>query len=547
MMKDRSTINWSVLSGPRVSRRTLLQLAVASGATGYAARLSNAAASGSAVPRAARALSQDVKQGGELRWGFGLGQIPTLDPAQVNLGIVAGELLSNLFSGLVQFDEQLGIIPDLAETWEVTEDGLEYTFTLQSGLTFHNGDPLTANDFIYTYERTTNPDFASPQANKLALITDITAPDDTTLVIKQSAPYAPFLATACSRGPGRALAPISKRAIDEMGDEQFGLAPIGCGPFKIDPATVEVGGGFQMVAFEEWYGGRPILDKVTVQLVAEPSTLVSALEAGDIDMVDIVPFIGYEQIAAVEDITMVEAAGTNWYGLTMSYARPPWDNPDARMAVAKAIDFDDLNKKAFFGRAIASVGPLAPAFGWAYTPAEEVDNPQAFNLDEAKALAEKAGLSGLKPVLIGTPEDQRVTETLRSQLAEIGLDVQIDQMQTNAYVERRTAGDFDMTELGSVVDADPDDGVWNYFHSTGPSNPEGYNNPEADRLADAQRQTADQEERTQLLKELQTLVAGEAVYRFLYHLPDVTAFYNYVQGYVAIPEQRYLETIWLDQ
>jgi peptide/nickel transport system substrate-binding protein len=160
------TIDWSVLSGPHVSRRTLLQLAAASGALGYASRLAGASAHPSSRSSFSL-LRQDVKQGGELRWGFGLGQIPTLDPAQVNLGIVAGELLSNLFSGLVQFDEELGIIPDLAEAWEVSEDGLEYTFTLRSGLTFHNGDSLTANDFIYTYERTTNPDFASPQANKL--------------------------------------------------------------------------------------------------------------------------------------------------------------------------------------------------------------------------------------------------------------------------------------------------------------------------------------------------------------------------------------------
>lgn len=545
-MKHRESIDWSVLSGPRVSRRTLLQLAAASGATGYATQLANASASGSATQRAGRALGQEPRQGGELRWGFGLGQIPTLDPAQVNLGIVAGELLSNIFSGLVQFDEELGIIPDLAETWEVTEDGLEYTFTLRSGLTFHNGDSLTANDLIYTYERTINPDFASPQANKLALITDITAPDDTTLIIAQSAPYAPFLATACSRGPGRALAPISQRAVEEMGDEQFGLAPVGCGPFMIDPETVEVGGGFEMVAFEGWFGGRPLLDKVIVQLVAEPSTLVSALEAGDVDMVDIVPLIGYERLTAIDDLTMVEAAGTNWYGLTMNYTRPPWDNPDARMAVAKAIDFEDMNQKAFFGRAIEGVGPLAPAFGWVYMPPEDVDNPQSFNLDEAKALAQTAGLEGVQPQLIGSPADQRVTETIRSQLAEIGLDVQIDQMQTNAYVERRTAGDFDMTMLGSVVDADPDDGVWNYFHSTGPSNPVGYNSPEADELADAQRQTNDQGERIQILQDLQALVAGEAVYKFIYHLPDVTAFYSYVQGYVPIPEQRYLETLWLD-
>ncbi|MBA2776301.1 MAG: ABC transporter substrate-binding protein [Chloroflexia bacterium] len=544
-MSTRETIDWSVLSGPRVSRRTLLNVAVASGAIAYASQLAGVAA----VPARPNALSlrQDPVQGGTLRWGFGLGQIPTLDPAQVNLGIVAGELLSNLFSGLVQFDEELGIIADLAEEWAVSEDGLVYTFTLRPGLTFHNGDTLTANDFIYTYERTINPDFASPQANKLALITDIQAPDDTTLVITQSAPNAPFLAVACSRGPGRALAPISKRAVDEMGDDQFGLAPIGCGPFMIDPETVEVGGGFEMNAFEGWYGGRPPLDKVVVQLVAEASTLVSALEAGDVDMVDIVPLIGYDQLAANDELTLVEAAGTNWEALTMNQARPPWDNVDARMAVAKAVDRDDLNDKAFFGRAIPSVGFIAPAFGWVYRPPEEVDDPQAFNLDEAKQLAEAAGLAGLQPGLIGTADDQRVTETLRNQLTEIGLDIQLDQMQTNAYVERRTAGDYDMVILGSVVDADQDDRCWNYFHSTGPSNSYAYNNPEADRLADAQRQSSDQAERAVLLQELQALVAGEAVYAFLYHYPDVTGFYTYVQGYKSIPEQRYLETIWLDQ
>ncbi len=546
MRKDR-TIDWSILSGPRVSRRTLMQVAAASGAAGYAAQLSNSALAGTSTQAKSLARRQEPQQGGTLNWGFGLGQIPTLDPAQVNLGIVAGELLSNIFSGLVQFDAELGLIPDLAEDWTVSEDGLEYTFNLRSGLTHHNGDSITANDFIYTYERTTNPDFASPQANKLALITDISAPDDTTLLITQSAPYAPFLATACSRGPGRALTPISQRAVEEMGDQAFGAAPIGCGPFMIDQATVEVGGGFELVAFEDWYGGRPPLDRVVVQLVAEPSTLISALEAGDVDMVDIVPLTGYDQIAANGDLTMVEAAGTNWYGLTMNYNRPPWDNPDARMAVAKAIDNDDMIRTAFFGRGTPSVGPLAPAFGWVYRPPEEVDNPQAFNLEEAQQLADSAGLKGVVVNLIGSPDDQRETEVLRSQLSEIGLDVQVDQMQTNAYVERRTSGDYDMTLLGSVVDADPDDGVWNYFHSEGPSNSIGYNNPEADALCDAQRETADEEERTQILQELQALVAGEAVYKFLHHLPDVTAFYNYVQGYVPIPEQRYLETIWLEQ
>ncbi len=112
---------------------------------------------------------------------------------------MAGELLSNLFSGLVQFDQQLGLLPDLAETWEVSPDGLQYTFKLRQGLTFHNGDPLTSADVVYTHQRTTDPDFASPHANKLNAVTEITAPDDLDRGREAECPYAPFLATACAR------------------------------------------------------------------------------------------------------------------------------------------------------------------------------------------------------------------------------------------------------------------------------------------------------------------------------------------------------------
>ncbi len=325
------------------------------------------------------------------------------------------------------------------------------------------------------------------------------------------------------------------------------MTPVGCGPFMLVPESMSVGSGFEMVAFEGWYGGRPLLDKVVVQLIPEPSSRISALEAGDVDMLDIVPSIGAEQIKANDQFTYVEAPGTNWTGLTMSYARPPWDNPVARMAVSKAIDRQDFVDRAFLGLATPAVGPLAPAFAWVYRPPEEVENPQAFNLDEAKALAQQAGLNGVKPILISSSDNPRPAEVIRGALAEIGLDVQIEQMQTNAYVERRTAGDYDMTLLGSVVDADPDDGTWNYFHREGPSNSSKYDSAEATRLVDAQRQTGDQAERARLLQELQTVVEQEVAYAFLFHEPDRAAFSTDVQGFLPIPEQRYLEKIWLDR
>src|SRR4028118_332561 len=128
-------INWSVLSGPRVSRRTLMHLAAATGAAGFAQHLESRGAFLDGMQSARAAMQDEPQQGGNLRLGFLISQIVTLDPQQLSQGIVAGSILPSIFSSLVQFDQELGLIPDLAEAWEVTEDGLRYTFTLREGLT----------------------------------------------------------------------------------------------------------------------------------------------------------------------------------------------------------------------------------------------------------------------------------------------------------------------------------------------------------------------------------------------------------------------------
>lgn len=540
-------IDWSVLSGPRVSRRTLMSVALASGAMSYARQLGGAVTSLPPAPVNQRLAQSEPKQGGTLKLGFGISQIPNLDPAKVNLGIVAGEIVSNIFSSLVQFDPELGLIPDLAETWTVSDDGLQYSFAVREGLTFHNGDSLTANDLVYTYERNIDPDFASPHANKLALITAAEAADDLTFNITLSAPFAPFLAVACSRGPGRALTPISKRAFEELGEEQFDQTPVGCGPFALVAETADLSSGFELVAFDGWYGGRPHLDKIEVTIIAEPSSRISALEAGDVDMLDIVPAIGVSQLVDNPDFTLVQLPGTNWIGLAMNYEREPWANIDARMAVAKAIDRDALVQTALFGLGTPGIGPIAPAFGWAYIPPADTETPQAFDVEAAKALAEKAGIVGSKPAIMGTSDNQRVAEVLRGQLADIGVDVQFDLLQQAAWNERWTAGDFDWIINGSVVDADPDDGHWNFFHSEGPWNTFRYSNPDVDQLLLDTRETGVQEERAQQFHEIQSLLQADVAYAFLHHTLDVAGFAADVKGYNPIPEMRYLESVWLDR
>jgi peptide/nickel transport system substrate-binding protein len=343
------------------------------------------------------------------------------------------------------------------------------------------------------------------------------------------------------------MTPVSRRAFEEMGEEQFDQTPVGAGPFMLVADTVDLSSGFELAAFDGWYGGRPFLDGIDVTIIAEPSSRISALEAGDVDMLDVVPPLGYAQLSENPDITLVEMPGTSWLGLAMNFARPPWDNPDARMAVAKALNRDDLIRTADFGLPAPAIGAIAPAFAWAYLPPEETTTPQAFNLDEAKALAESAGIVGQTPTMMIFHDHQRDAEVVRNQLRELGLDVQFELLQQAAWNERWLAGDYDWILNGSVADADPDDGHWNFFSLEGPWNSYGYKNEKVDELLRATRETSDQAERAALFQEVQAILQADVPHAFIQHTKDITGFNNDVQGYVPIPELRHLETVWLDR
>jgi ABC-type transport system substrate-binding protein len=230
----------------------------------------------------------------------------------------------------------------------------------------------------------------------------------------------------------------------------------------------------------------------------------------------------------------------------MNYERPPWDNITARMAISKAIDRQEYIERSFFGLGTPAHSAIAPAFGWVYQE-DDSDNPQAFNLDEAKALAEEAGISGMTVSLMALSDDTRTREVIRNMLAEIGIEVEIQPLQSAALNERWQAGDFDFHINGSVVDADPDDGHWNFFHSEGPWNTYGYNSPEADELLARTRSTVDIEERRQAWHELEQVLQADVAYAFLSHTPDLVAFRNAIKGYRPIPEIRYMETVWIDE
>lgn len=508
----------------------------------------SSAATPAGTSAAAATQAPKGKQGGTLTMGYNVQQLLQLDPARISTGRVAGELLPQICSALVQFDDKLNVIPDLAEKWDISDDGLSYTFHIRTGLTFHDGAPCTAQDFVYTYHRTLDPALASPHANKLKGVTAAEAPDDQTFKLTFSKPFAPFLATTCTRGPGRALTPVSKTSTDKMGNDGSLLKPVGCGPFKLNLDSVNAQSGFTMEAFDGYYGGRPLLDKIVVKFIPEPASQVNALAAGDIDMMNEIPPQGYAQLEGNDKVTVEKIHGTNWIAVQFNTTRPPFNNQDARMAVAKAIDREKFIKTALFGLAEPSVGAIAPAFGWAtQTEADLKEDPQKFDQTAAKQLAESSGLTKAKPILIGSASDHRNQDELRNQLLQVGIQVDLQLLQDSDYNNRWQKGDYDMDIEGSVVDADPDDNDYNFFYPDGPWNTGKWNRDQAKALLDDERAITDQAKRAKDFQDLQDLARKEAAFAFLYHAYFLPGFQNYVKGLPKVPEIFYMEGVWLDK
>ena len=242
-------------------------------------------------------------------------------------------------------------------------------------------------------------------------------------------------------------------------------------------------------------------------------------------MLDIVPAIGVAQLMENPDFTIVQTPGTSWTGLAMNYDRPPWDNPDARMAVAKAINRERLIETAFFGLANAEHRRRSPRPSPG--PTFRRKRPRLHRRSTSRkprALAEAAGIAGAAPTIMATPDTQRAAEVLRNQLADLGLDVQFEQLQQAAWNERWLAGDFDWVINGSVADADPDDGHWNFFHSEGPGTRTATATPRSTGCWKPPASTGDQEERAELFHELQSILQADVPYAFLYHTIDITGF-----------------------
>jgi peptide/nickel transport system substrate-binding protein len=533
------------MSGPVLSRRATLRL-LAAGGTLTMAHL---------VPGGFTGIAEAAgTPGGTLDCGWaGVAEIQTLDPAQIGQ-VLQFQVTSNVLSGLMHIDASLVARGDLAETWTVSDDGLEYVFKLREGVTFHNGDAFTADDVLYTYERSSNPE-KSIHSGVLANVASVEKLGDYEVKFVLKSPQASFLTKTLERASGRAMTIVCKGALEAMGDAQYGLTPVGTGPFKVTEHTL--GQGLTLEKFADYYDPeRPKLDKVTIKPIDGVEPLAAALEAGDIQYVGGNPIAAQliDRFKANADLVVDIKPGPGFQSVWLNPWREPMKVTDfnkpleelkkepgfmVRLALAKALDRDTYVQQASFGYALPAYGTINPAMAFYYDEGIAETSEQAFDPEGARALLAEAGFPGGEGFpeleLMVTPAGKRDGLVLANIYKEVlGITINLSLKEFSVGIEDFNNMEFDMRLGGSGGDYDPDDGIVDWMMTSSKFNgrtrdqekyPFGYfSEAEVDALTIEQSTTADPEARKALVQKANQLTSDKVACGFLYHPVDVLVY-----------------------
>ncbi len=528
------------LSGPQLERRTVLRLLAAAGALSATHLVP-----GMGVSSASAAM------GGTLRAGWsGVGEFRTLDPAQINQ-VLLFQIASNVLSGLTHIDAALVGRGDLAVDWTASDDGTEYIFNLREGVTFHNGDKFTADDVIFTFQRSRDPE-KSIHSRVVANFADIEKLGEHKVKLKLKAPQASLLFKTLERSSGRAMTIVSRGALEQMGTSQYGLTPVGSGPFRI--TDHQMGQAITLERFDKYYDPeRPKLDKIVIQPIIDPEPFAAAMEAGDIQISggNPLPPELIDRFEANSDLVVNSVPGPGFQSVWMNPWRDPFKVADfnkpleelmkepgfmVRAAIAKGFDRDRYIKKAHFGRAIPGYGTINPAMGFYFDEGVAETSNQRFNLEEAKKLLADAGHANGEGIgtlkLLHTPSTRRDCQVIKNILkTNLNIEVKLDTKDFPVLIDAFDRMDWDLCRLGSGGDFDPDDGLVDWMQTASKFNGRErdkakfafgfFSDAEVDNLIDKQAVTVDPDKRKELVQRVNKITSDKITSLFLYHPMDI--------------------------
>ncbi|MFC4322545.1 glutathione ABC transporter substrate-binding protein [Litchfieldia salsa] len=466
-----------------------------------------------------------VQEGGELVF-VTPSDAPTLDPHGMN-DTATTNATTQIFDRLTEYAEDGSVVGSLAEEFTAVDD-TTWEFKLRQGVKFHDGTDFTADAVKMSLERLIDPEFASPRAVVLNMISEIVVVDDHTVQIKTAEPFAP-LPAHLAHNAGSIIAPS---AIEEEnnGGKKVDENPVGTGPFKFD--SWNRGAEIKFVKFEDYWGEAPKVDSVVFKVIPEQATRVAMLETGEAHVM----LVGSSDVTTVETIDGIEldrVKGTRMDYVGFNMNKEPFNNEKVRQAIAMAINKDDIVNGILDGQGVPAVGPLAPTV----VGNSQDLKPLEFDVEAAKALLAEAGFEdGFETTLYvneGSKERADIGVLVQAQLAEIGIDVKIETIEWGTFLEKTGAGEHEMFVLGwTTVTGDADYGLYALFHSSmhgSPGNRSFYTNETVDALLEKGRTSTDQEERNAAYAEVSQILIDEAPMVYLQH-PDFVHGMNGIDG-----------------
>ncbi|MBA8900941.1 ABC transporter substrate-binding protein [Phyllobacterium sp. P30BS-XVII] len=438
---------------------------------------------------------------------------PHLDPTAGAATAIGEVVYANVFEGLTRIDSKGAVLPALAESWTVSEDGKTYTFNLHKDVKFHDGTAFDAQDVKFSLDRARDEKSTNPQKPLFASIDTIEVVDPLTVKVTLKQPNGDFLYNM-----GWAAAVIVAPESADTNKEK----PVGTGPFKLDNWAK---GSQITISKSPAYWGTPApLDKATFRIIPDPAAATAALLAGDVQAFPVFPsYEAVPQFQADPRFKVVIGTTEGETVLGMNNQKPPFDNLKVRQAITHAIDRKALIDGALFGLG-TPIGSFFPPHHPAYI---DLTGESAYDPALAKKLLAEAGHpDGFKTTLKLPPPvyARRGGEIIAAELREIGIEAEIIPVEWAQWLEQVFKGrDYDMT---IVSHTEPNDlNIFardNYYFN--------YNSPAFRDVIKQIEATSDTAKRTELYQQAQKILAADVPAAFLFQLPKTGIWDAKVEG-----------------
>ncbi|MGQ3028024.1 MAG: ABC transporter substrate-binding protein [Ferrovibrionaceae bacterium] len=461
---------------------------------------------------------------------------------QINTTGTSFDAAKPVYNGLVEFERgSTKVIPGLAESWTVSEDGKTYTFNLRKGVKFHsnaNFKPtrdFNADDVLFSFNRMWKADhpyhkvsggsydyFGDMDMPKL--LKSITKVDDYTVKFELNDAEAPFIANMAMDFAQILSGEYGDALLKKGTPEKIDQEPVGTGPFTF--VQYQKDALIRYRANDQYWGGRPPLDQLVISITKDPAVRYAKVKAGECHVMPYPNPADLPKMREDKDINLLSQEGLNIGYLAYNVTKKPFDDKRVRKALNMAIDKKAIVDAVYQGAGVAAINPIPPTL-WSYNKSVK-DDP--YNVEEAKKLLAEAGYpNGFETDLWAmpvqrpyNPNAQRIAEMMQADLAKVGVKAKIVSYEWGEYRKRAQAGEHQMAQLGWTGDnGDPDNFMY-VLLGCAAARPGGSNiakwcyKPFDDLLVAAKR-TADVAERTKLYEQAQVVFKEEAPWFTIAH------------------------------